>query len=231
MLLRIAIILVFLSIPKLLVAGPFQNLPSAPSLKPSFTSYMQMLLENQIVGTPELLRLVDGLERGVLENPIAEDSMEVDSNRRIHHKGLEDIISRAEVDHAEVLQWVRQSLQERGEVQVKREEIRVDTAVVPPDATLQFMDGIEDLLGRGTIGFRQLRSVLEGVQRKILLNPIFFEERDFSAFHKSQYLKFTNLIASGEVDFDELEAWLYKKLMGRLHKPNKCANVLSKLGL
>lgn len=222
---RLSVFVLAALFPQLLIAG-FQGLPTSPSLKPSFTTYMQMLLDNKIVGTADLVRLVEGLEGGVLENPITAESMEVDSNRRIHHKGLADIMAHSKVDHSEVLRWANQSLQERKEVQVKREEARVETQSLAQDATSNLILYLEQSFASRIIGEAHLRKLSEGLKKRTLVNPISLEEAIKNGSILFLHRETIDSFLKYRIDMTELDTWLDEKLRDMQASSLACAQKL-----
>lgn len=106
-------------------AGPKCGpLLTAAGALPSFTTYMQMLIDNRIIGERELRRL---LEAGRIINPILEEDALVNSDLQVHREGLERILRHSEVSQAEALEWAERNLLEKKNVRVKRDETKAVT--------------------------------------------------------------------------------------------------------
>ena len=90
-------------------------------------AYLGLLLERQIIGDKELLRLIEGLERDEIPNPIHEEDTWVSSAALIHREEIENYIHKTQINSKELLKWSRKSLKEKERVRVKREETREET--------------------------------------------------------------------------------------------------------
>ena len=90
-------------------------------------AYLGTLLERQIIGDTELLRLIEGLERGEISNPIHEEETWISSSALIHREEIQEYINRTQLDQKELLEWSKRSLKEKERVRVKREETREET--------------------------------------------------------------------------------------------------------
>ncbi len=104
---------------------------SKPKLKVDGTdgliAYMATLLEHQIIGDPELLRLIDGLEKGEVSNPIHEEQAWISSAAMIHREEIQEYIKGTELDQRKLFEWSKRSLKEKERVRVAREETQVET--------------------------------------------------------------------------------------------------------
>src|SRR5262249_19337119 len=107
------------------------NAVAKPKLKVDGTggliAYLSSLLEHQIIGDPELLRLIGGLEQGVLENPIHEEQTWISSAALIHREEIQEYIQGTEIDQEKLKEWSKKSLKEKERVRVRREETRTET--------------------------------------------------------------------------------------------------------
>jgi formylglycine-generating enzyme required for sulfatase activity len=93
----------------------------------NFVGYLGLLLDNQVIGQAHLERLVAGLRRGELVNPISDEEARVSSSLQIHREGLEEVLGESEIDRDEVLRWAEENLKEKARVRVRREETRGET--------------------------------------------------------------------------------------------------------
>ena len=75
----------------------------------------------------ELLRLIEGLERDEIPNPIHEEDAWVSSAALIHREEIENYIHKTQINPKELLKWSKKSLKEKERVRVKREETREET--------------------------------------------------------------------------------------------------------
>lgn len=112
-------------------------------------TYLGTLLERQIIGDTELLRLIEGLERGEISNPIHEEETWISSAALIHREEIQEYINRTGLNQKELLDWSKRSLKEKERVRVKREETREETQDVHqkmefhpvPEGRFQMGDG------------------------------------------------------------------------------------------
>ena len=89
--------------------------------------YLGALLEHQIIGDAELVRFIEGLEKGKLVNPIAEEKAMVSSAALIQQGGIQEYLDLGDLNKKELLEWSKESLREKKRVWVKREETRKET--------------------------------------------------------------------------------------------------------
>ena len=71
-------------------------------------AYLGLLLERQIIGDTELLRLIEGLERDEIPNPIHEEDTWVSSAALIHREEIENYIHKTQINPKELLEWSRE---------------------------------------------------------------------------------------------------------------------------
>ena len=90
-------------------------------------AYLGQLLEHQIIGDIDLVRFIEGLEKGELVNPIAEEKAMVSTAALIQQEGIQEYLDLAELNKKELLKWSKESLKEKKRVRVKREETRKET--------------------------------------------------------------------------------------------------------
>ena len=90
-------------------------------------AYLGLLLERQIIGDKELLRLIEGLERDEIPNPIHEEDTWVSSTALIHREAIQNYIHKTQINPKELLEWSKKSLKEKERVRVKREKTREET--------------------------------------------------------------------------------------------------------
>ena len=90
-------------------------------------AYLGELLEHQIIGDAELIRFLEGLEKGELVNPITKEKAMVSTAAFIQQEGIQEYLDLAELNKKELLRWSKESLKEKKRVRVKREETRKET--------------------------------------------------------------------------------------------------------
>ena len=90
-------------------------------------AYLGALLEHQIIGDAELVRFIEGLEKGKLINPISEEKAMVSSAALIQQEGIQEYLDLGDLNKKELLEWSKESLREKKRVWVKREETRKET--------------------------------------------------------------------------------------------------------
>ena len=90
-------------------------------------AYLGQLLEHQIIGDAELIRFLEGLEKGELVNPITKEKAMVSTAALIQQEGIQEYLDLAELNKKELLRWSNESLKEKKRVRVKREETRKET--------------------------------------------------------------------------------------------------------
>ena len=95
----------------------------------AFKAYLRDLMENRVVVDEGLARLIAGLEKGELLNPILEKEALVNPNAQIQRKGLQEYIDGVggKIDRRELLEWARGELAERHRVKAVREERQEET--------------------------------------------------------------------------------------------------------
>ena len=101
-----------------------------------FESYIGALLEHQIIGDPQLIRFIESLEKGKLINPISEEEAQVSTASTIQRKGLQNHLDKASLNHEELLNWAKTTLEKRAHTRVSREEVQKETQ--DPDQNLEF---------------------------------------------------------------------------------------------
>jgi formylglycine-generating enzyme required for sulfatase activity len=107
--------------------------PSADSLTARLVGYVSDLLDHQVIGDAELLRLEESLKQGRVENPISEESARTQTALLIHREGLQELIDESNneaFDLAFLLKWAEQKLIERGQVREQRETVREETKIL-----------------------------------------------------------------------------------------------------
>jgi formylglycine-generating enzyme required for sulfatase activity len=88
------------------------------------------LLDHQVIGDAELLRLEESLKQGRVENPISEESARTQTALLIHREGLQELVDESETeafDFAFLLKWIDQKLIERGQVREQRAVVKEET--------------------------------------------------------------------------------------------------------
>ena len=124
----------------LLSRSSFYEEVDGPELKAQdgtlgFTGYMGELLEGQVIGDKELIRLIEGLEQGELRNPLFKNedgyflgiAAGKQSAAEIHHDGLQEYISDTKLNLEEILVWARENLQEKERVRKRRSVVKTET--------------------------------------------------------------------------------------------------------
>ena len=90
-------------------------------------AYLGTLIEHQIIGNIELLRFIEGLEKGELINPISKEKAMESLAGTIQREGIEDFLDLGHLNQKELLRWSKESLKEKKRVRVQREETRKET--------------------------------------------------------------------------------------------------------
>lgn len=90
-------------------------------------AYLGTLLEHQIIGDKELLRLIESLEKGEISNPIHEEETWISSAALIHREEIQEYINKTTLSREKLLDFAKRSLKEKERVRVKREEAREET--------------------------------------------------------------------------------------------------------
>ena len=91
-------------------------------------AYLGTLIEHQIIGDVELLRFIEGLEKGELLNPISEEKAMESLAGTIHRQGIqEEYLDLGHLNQKELLRWSKESLKEKKRVRIQREETRKET--------------------------------------------------------------------------------------------------------
>ena len=91
-------------------------------------AYLGTLIEHQTIGDVELLRFIEGLEKGELLNPISEEKAMESLAGTIHRQGIqEEYLDLGHLNQKELLRWSKESLKEKKRVRVQREETRKET--------------------------------------------------------------------------------------------------------
>ena len=76
-------------------------------------AYLGLLLERQIIGDKELLRLIEGLERDEISNPIHEEDTWVSSAALIHREEIENYIHKTQINPKELYGVVQEKSQRK----------------------------------------------------------------------------------------------------------------------
>ena len=96
-------------------------------------------------GDADFLRLLEGLQHGLVVNPISTQRAKVDAVAHVHRHGLEKIIQTSTFDIAELTRWVQVVLSEQGRTRTERTKTESDTH--PPYHKMMFVH-----LGQGPNG-------------------------------------------------------------------------------
>ncbi|OFZ15319.1 MAG: hypothetical protein A2Z20_03500 [Bdellovibrionales bacterium RBG_16_40_8] len=106
----------------------------------SLIAYFSMLLENRIIKEDvEVVKFIEGLEKGILINPILEKDTWVSSASYIHHEEIQNYINSTDINENKILAWAKSILKERLRVQVKRKETRTETENIHQKIELNFV--------------------------------------------------------------------------------------------
>ena len=92
-----------------------------------FASYLGDLLEHQIIGEPQLIQFIEGLERGELINPISKDEARVSTASQIHRETLQEYLDKSSLNQEKLLNWSKAILEKRARIQVSRGETQKET--------------------------------------------------------------------------------------------------------
>lgn len=101
--------------------------PTARMRADQVVAYLGDLFERKIIGKSELNRFLQALEKGKIENPIAEGDAENSTTLLIHRNGLDRILNDGEFDSQRLKDWARTALHLSNEITVKRDDIRKET--------------------------------------------------------------------------------------------------------
>jgi len=91
--------------------------------------YLTQLVDNGIIGDPELGRLIGNLKNGILVNPILEDDIGFSSPHLLQREGLENLIQTVRVDQQKLLDWAEENLREKNRVALGRQKTSEQTHV------------------------------------------------------------------------------------------------------
>ena len=105
----------------------FSDSKNPRELTKNFQSYIGELLEEQIIGEPQLIRFIENLEEGKLINPISEDEALTSTSLLVQRRGLQEYLDKPSLDQKELLDWSRAALEKRAQVRVRREETQQET--------------------------------------------------------------------------------------------------------
>ena len=119
-------------------------------------AYLGTLLEHRIIGDVELVRFIEGLEKGELLNPISEEKAMESLAGTIHRQGIqEEYLDLGHLNQKELLRWSKRSLKEKKRVRVHREETRKETQDV-----YQKMEFLPVSPGRFLMGKEKVEAIL-----------------------------------------------------------------------
>src|SRR5438132_10436959 len=77
-----------------------------------FIAYIAGLLEDRQIGSKELIRLIKGLEKKEILNPIPRGIADCRSKLMIHHEGIQEFIDPKDIDQKKLYEWLHKKLEE-----------------------------------------------------------------------------------------------------------------------
>lgn len=103
------------------LSGPFKD--STESL----ISYLNRLIDQQVIGHKELQALLLNLQEGKVVNPLTDDHTQRNSAAMVHRGEIAKQIRNPSLDLNKLLTWVRKLLEEKDRVRVVRDDTREKT--------------------------------------------------------------------------------------------------------
>lgn len=92
--------------------------------------YLGELVETHAIGDAELYKILEGLDRKLLVNPISETDAEIDIKRQIHRGGIEKIIRGGNFNYERLKTWLQQYIAKRADNKDKRESVHEQTQII-----------------------------------------------------------------------------------------------------
>lgn len=93
----------------------------------SLISYLNLLVDQRILGEKEILSWRDHLQAGELTNPIPLNSTNTDSSAHVHFGEVQKQIERAHLDIARLLKWSLDLLAAKRQTLTTRKDVQKDT--------------------------------------------------------------------------------------------------------
>ena len=88
----------------------------------NFQAYFDKLLQENSLGTEELSRFMESLDKGIIDNPISKKLARQDYQAQIHRDGFKELIARDNLDINQQKIWAKKQL-EKGTYDKKRQKI------------------------------------------------------------------------------------------------------------
>ena len=85
------------------------------------------LLERQVLNLSHLNRLVVGLEKNEIANPILESETWTSSSSLIYYHAIQKYLSRGQIEQSRILDWTVTTLKEMGQTRELKDEVREKT--------------------------------------------------------------------------------------------------------
>lgn len=136
---------------------PLLSKSSELVLKPSeqFIGYLGRLLETQVIGNPEIEKVVSEIERiGGISNPISEEAAALDYDQYIHRAGFQKLIDAGGIDQELLKTWLLRTLENRGVAKIEREETRIETEELHRKMIFHRIEPGEFFMGEGEDKFK-----------------------------------------------------------------------------
>lgn len=116
-------------------AGPCTDLLTKPHMKQgasdgatqSLIGYLSTLAQSGVVGDREIVRLIAGLQKGELLNPILEDEASSSTTLFIHREGLEKNLKARSINKEQILAWALATLKDKTLVKEERKTTETET--------------------------------------------------------------------------------------------------------
>jgi sulfatase modifying factor 1 len=90
-------------------------------------AYIATLLDQKILSNEEFSQFIDNLEKGNIVNPIADIKTRTSSASLMQHGGIDKLINETQLDRSQLLEWAKETQEERGGIRIRREETRIVT--------------------------------------------------------------------------------------------------------
>jgi formylglycine-generating enzyme required for sulfatase activity len=90
-------------------------------------AYLGTMIEHQILGDDHLIRLINGLEAGNLENPIANEEASINSGAQIHREEIQEYLSSTNLNRQLLAEWAKAAIKEKSRIHVRREDTKGET--------------------------------------------------------------------------------------------------------
>jgi formylglycine-generating enzyme required for sulfatase activity len=110
-------------------------------------AYLGALLEQQVIGDDHLVSLVDGIEKGVITNPISEEETLVSSPSQVHREEIQEYLSGTSLNRKLLVEWATSAVKEKSRIHSRREETRAQTEVLHQQMIFHRIEPGEFMMG------------------------------------------------------------------------------------